>query len=572
MTNLRCLGLVMMMVGGLMVQACGRGPVEETPPSDPNIIAVFNGGEVTRDDLDRAVLSRAPGDRDPDSGDPEGWYRTIIEDILLERLLLADPDIDPALIESRLGPLRQEESHRLVAAIYLDRHLPEAEPVTEADALKEYEKHRGRWVQKGRREVRNIFLRSGGRNSDAGLAQTAAEIRRRYDRGESFAALAEQYSDSESRHQGGVIGWLEADRLDPALAEIVFSLEERRLSESMTTPQGVHLFLVTGILEEREITFSEARGQIEERLSAQRREALVEQLAAGLPEVQGAYVADGAELAALMRHGEAEAEVVRIGDFGLSLAQLKAMMKNAVADGRAASGDLAGRLVEVLARREQIFAAARTEGLDRDPKVEARLEEVLDGARLNHRRQVTIERVLDGDPELLSVWFEANQERFSTPVRLKVSRLLVPLEVSSVETIVAALENLSRGEVSPGDFDEVAERLGGRVEHDGWKTLNELAAIRPMAARLASTLAIGRVSPPYRTLSTLEVLTVEDRQEPGLQTLAAVYDRARSEYLAGNAAELFGRWANASLAEAGLRIFSERLVELDGERQVPSGD
>lgn len=550
---------VTMAIVGLMIPGCGRGPVEESLPSDPTIIAVYNGGEVTRDDLDRVVLAKAPADRAPDSEDPEGWYRTLIEDIVLERLLLADSDVDQGLIESRLAPFRLEEHHRLTSEVYLDRFLPEIEPVTEADAREEYEKHQERWVQRGRREVRNIFLRNDGRNRNAGLASTAAEIGRRFGRGESFGVLAREYSDSESRHQDGVIGWVEADRLDPALAGIVFSLEEGHLSEPVTTPQGVHLFLVSGSLEERTITFEEARRPIEERLSAQRRERLIDPLVAELPEAQGAFVAEGPELAALLQNGEPETDVMRIGDFQLSVDQLRLMMRNTVADGETPSLALAERLVEVLVQREKIFEAARAEGLDQAPEVEAGVEAALEKARLLQRRRAMIERTLDSDPELLNQWFEVNKARFMTPVRLEVSRLVVPLIAAKVETIVPALEALGREEISLTALDQTAERLGGRVEHDGWETLNELAAIRPMAARLASTLETGRVSPPYRTRSTLEVLTVNDRQEPELQVLAVVYDRVRAEYLSTNAAGVYGRWASASLEEAGLRVITERL-------------
>lgn len=553
---LRC--SLMVVFGGFLILGCGP----ESPPSDPRIIAVYRGGEVTRDDLDRVVLTRAPEDRNPGSEDPEGWYRMIIEDIVLERLLLADPDIDQALIESRMEPLRLEEQHRLGAELYLDRHLPEVEPVTEADAREEYEAHPERWVQRGRREVWNIFLRNDGRNRDAGVASAAAEIARRFERGESFGALAREYSDSESRHQGGVIGWLEADRLDPALAGIVFAQEEGRLSEPVTTPQGVHLFLVNGVLEERKIPFGEARGPIEERLTARRTESLMNHLAAGLPEVRGAFVVEGQELASLLHTGEPDTDVVRIGDFGLTLRQLLVMMNNTVTDGETSSLALAERLVEVLVRRETVFSAAQAEGLDHAPEVEAGVEEALARARLAQRRRMVVERTLDSDPAILSQWFEVNQARFMTPVRLEVSRLVVALDGATVEPAVAALEALSGKEVSVEALDASAERLGGRVEHDGWKTLSEVAAIRPMAARLASTLEIGRVSPPYRTRSTLEVLRIGNRQEPELQSLADVYDRARAEYLAANAVALYGRWARTALAEADLLVFFEKLVDV----------
>jgi len=457
----------------------------------------------------------------------------------------------------------------LTVEAYLEHHLPEMEAVTEADARDWYDSHRQQWVQQGRREVHNIFLRATEGSTADRLGEQADEIRRRFERGESFAALAEQYSDSESRHQGGFIGWLERHRLPPEAAEVVFTLEEGRLSEPLETPQGLHLFLVNGIVEHRDVSFSEAQPQIVARLTADRRDALVSELAAGIPEVPDTFVARGEDLVDLMRHGEADAVVLRVGTFRLNAGQLRQMTAKTIANGQAPSEGLPERLVELMARRERIFAEASRQGLTGESEVVFRLETAMTRAELNIRRQRVIERSLDADPEPMTAWFETNRRRFSTPLRLEISRLIVPLDVSTIDATVPVLEGLSRTDGSSDALEEVAESLGGRIERDGWKTLNEIAAIRPMAARLASALPVGGVSPPYRTSSTLEVLAVDGRQEPEAQALAAVYDRVRSEYLKLYGAEVYGRWARTSLAEAELSIFTERVVVSGGTPQKP---
>jgi len=453
----------------------------------------------------------------------------------------------------------------LTAETYIERHLPEAEVVTEADARSFFDEHQDQWVQSARREVHNIFLRADEQNPVGALAKTADEIRRRLERGESFAALAEQYSDSESRHQGGFVGWLEPRHLTPALAEVVFSLEEGQLSESFETPQGVHLFLVTGIIQHGDVPFSEALPRIMERLAAARREALVLELAEALPEVSGTFVAGGEDLESLMRYGEAEAVVLRVGSYLLDVGRLRQMAAKVIADGQAPSEGLAERLLELLARRERIFAEASRQGLTEETEVEKRVQTAVSRVEVSMRRGQIFEQSLDADPKPMIRWFETNQRRFSTPLRLEVTRLVVPLEASTLEATVPVLEGLSRAEASSAAFEEVAGRLGGRIERDGWKTLNELAAIRPMAARLASTLNVGQVSAPYRTVTTLEVLRVDDRQEPETQTLAAVFDRVRSEYLKLHAAEIYGRWAQSTLEAVELRIFPERVVGSAGQ-------
>lgn len=544
---------------GLFMNSCGNVSEKNSAPDDPTIVAVYDGGSVTREEIDAAILTKKPEARRPDSDDVAGWYETIIEDIVIERLLWADPKIDSESIEQELAVFRLEELHRKTVEAFLEDRVPATEPISPSEAQDFFDKHKEQWVQKGRREVYNIFLRKGGRNRDRSLDEVAAEIRGRFARGESFASLALEFSDSESRHQGGLIGWLESGQIAPQIASVVFSLDEGELSSPLAASQGLHLFLVAGIVEEQLFSFAEARPQIEKRLIADRREERVEKLAQGLPEVPYTFVATGEDLKALMQNAAPKTPVLRVGEYRMDVGRLREMVALSISDGQPATSELPGRILDLTERRERIFAEASKLGLENDPVVERYLESTMQTSRLKLRRQRVIERMVDGDSERMQAWYEENQKRFSTPLRLNTTRLVISLNPTTAGEVMKSLEALSQSGAAEDGLNRVAAQFDGRVDIVGWKTLSELAAIRPVAARLASNLTIGQVSPPFRTTDTLEVLLVTDRQEPETQPFTAVYDRVRLEYLRSHAAEIFGRWVTAEFDRIGLRVFPDRL-------------
>lgn len=555
----------------VVVSGChGNGPGADSP-DQAGVIAVYDGGVVTRDDFDTVVLAKPAADRVPDEG-AGAWVRTVVEDIILERVLMADPEIDDGPIEEQIAGQRTDELHKLAVEAFLKRHLPAAEPVSEAEALQEYEANRQDWVQSPRREVSNIFLQTDSEHPMGKLSKTAAEIRQRFEQGESFGDLAAQYSASETRHSGGYIGWIRPDQITPAVAKVIFSLDQGRLSEPIRADNGLHLFLVSGIIDGKDFSFSDVRQTIVGRMAAERRQEKVTELADSLPDVPGAYVLSGDVLLDLVRDGDPQAEVLRIGEVRLTVGQFRQILARSKPERGLDRESLPGRLLETIARRERIYAAAVREGLDELPEVEKRLDSAMDEARLRLRRKAVVERTVDADPELLRTWFDANQNRFSTPLRLEISRLVVPLNDSVAASVMNGLEELSRSSVSGESLQEVANRLGGQVVDQGWTTVEELASIRPMAARLAVKTKRGHLSAPYRTATTLESLYVSGREEPAVQPLAAVYDHARAVYLESHATEIYGRWAKSVLEGADVRVFPERLGgDGAGRSESPDG-
>jgi peptidyl-prolyl cis-trans isomerase SurA len=75
----------------------------------------------------------------------------------------------------------------------------------------------------------------------------ATEIVQRINDGESFAALAQQYSADQSALQGGELGWLEIDGLPPLFQPYVATMETGDLQGPIAVGRGFHIIQLTDV-------------------------------------------------------------------------------------------------------------------------------------------------------------------------------------------------------------------------------------------------------------------------------------------------------------------------------------
>ncbi len=554
----------------LAAAACGPDPAPvEEPPADPQVVAVYRGGRVTAADVDRAVLElpvplRQPGPEETAAA----WYEGLVRELVIDRLLLAEAEAAGAGDGPEIAAARRESRRQAVVETWLARQLPAAEEVTEEDARRYYDQHPERYDRAGRRQVSHLFKRRPADGDLTALKAEMAALRERAVAGESFATLAAEHSDSESRHSGGSLGWVTREGLAPQLAEVIFSLPEEVPSEPLTTAQGVHLFQVDQIVEARRFTFDEVSGMIGNQLRIERRRQAVERLATGLTLPAGSFVAEPEELAALLAAGDPQALVLQAGDYRLTVARFRALLDQSREQqgSERPPAELAPQLLAALGQRERIYHQAAAAGLADDPEVVARLERLDRRALLRTLRQRRLQRRLSDEPERLQQYYDDNRLRFAGPLRLEVRRLTVPVTAATADRTMARLERLSAEPGAGGErLSAVAGSLGGEVEELGWQTLGELARLNPRWASRAAGLETGQLSPPLSGPASLELLEVTGRREPEPLPFATVLERVKAAYLAAHLQEVYREWADATLGQAGLEVFRDRLQGLAGE-------
>lgn len=106
-----------------------------------------------------------------------------------------------------------------------------------------------RYTEEREVEARHILIRVDEDADDDTVAEAqerAEELRARIDDGESFADLAEEYSDDPgSAARGGDLGRVERGDMVEPFEEALFALEEGQVSEPVRSPFGIHLIEAT---------------------------------------------------------------------------------------------------------------------------------------------------------------------------------------------------------------------------------------------------------------------------------------------------------------------------------------
>lgn len=107
----------------------------------------------------------------------------------------------------------------------------------------------------------------------------AENILKRLSLGESFEKIAERESISENRKNGGDIGWIEVEKLDPEIASLVVKMNPGEiLANVIKTEMGYHIIKLAGKTEKRILTLAEATPSIISILKAQKKKNEVERL------------------------------------------------------------------------------------------------------------------------------------------------------------------------------------------------------------------------------------------------------------------------------------------------------
>ncbi len=118
--------------------------------------------------------------------------------------------------------------------------------VSAEEARAYYQANPRQFTDPERIHCRQVFLRVGPDTTEeqkAEMRRTLEGLRRRVLQGESFAALADQYSQDPNSGPGGDLGYLVRGQLARDFEKAVFALQDGQLSGVVSSVYGYHLLL-----------------------------------------------------------------------------------------------------------------------------------------------------------------------------------------------------------------------------------------------------------------------------------------------------------------------------------------
>ncbi len=541
-------------------------PEAPLPAPDGDAVATYQGGVVTAADLDRAVLALPTEQRNSYQAGELEPFRQLIRQLVLNRLLLAEAkqqglDQAPELRSEMDGLSRQT-----LAKQHIEGLLPPLAEPSEADLQAIFDHNPRRFAQPEARAVYHIFKRRTAAASSEDLVAELEQLRQRITSGENIALLAAEVSDSESRHQQGLIGRIVRGQLPLTFENAIFSLEEKVPSQPLVAADGVHLFLVESIAPARQASFAEVRSSLRQQLLAEQRRIAVAAIIDRLELPPDSFVPDTDELEALLRANDPQAVVLRIGELNLGLRRFRRLIAQEQRQLQAnqrlqAPQGISLRVLNAMVQREQVYLTAIVAGEELSAEAQAGIDLRAQDLLLARYRHQLIAGRLDGLQQRLQTFYADNRRRFNSPLQVRLRRLTLSVG-SEASQRMAELE-AARAEIEAGrlDLQALQERLGGELEELDWQDLDHLSSREPKAALFIGRLGTGEVSPPYTTgAGAIAIFEVVDRREPEPLSFEQAEAAIRTAFLERHGPEVFRQLVDEVLDRAGLVIVEQRLA------------
>jgi parvulin-like peptidyl-prolyl isomerase len=208
-------------------------------------------------------------------------FTEILNNIKKENKLDDDAQFQAALQQEglTLADLRRQLERTMIVQRVQQTEVMSKLQVTDAELKMYYDSHRDTFTSKPQITLRELLVAvpQTEQGVNVGLEEEAnakaEDIRKRLLAGEPFARLAADLSDSPSKANGGLVGPLTADVLAPELQTALAPLKAGDLTPVLRTGRGFQLIKLETMEAVTVKTFDEARSDIAQRLSNDKRRA-----------------------------------------------------------------------------------------------------------------------------------------------------------------------------------------------------------------------------------------------------------------------------------------------------------
>ncbi len=160
----------------------------------------------------------------------------------------------------------------------LEQELGSDIEVTVDDANKYYAENPKQFQQAEQVQARHILFKTDPNSDPNEVKAEAQEVLKKIKEGADFAEMAKKYSEGPSGEKGGQLGWFGKGRMVPEFEKAAFAMDVNNVSdEPVKTDFGYHIIKVTGKKDARTIPFVEAKENIIQQLTQQKRQKLAQE-------------------------------------------------------------------------------------------------------------------------------------------------------------------------------------------------------------------------------------------------------------------------------------------------------
>lgn len=508
--------------------------------TDPNAVASFSGGTVDLQSVEERLRLTADV---LDQGNRQGLvetYRDVATQIVVERTML-----DRAIPNDEDLGFQESVRREVIIELFKTELLTQLEPIPVQAVEDFFEEHEGEFHRQPRRFVWHIFRRHQDPAHPDDTTQELATIKTKAQAGQSFINLARQFSQSETRINGGRLGWIGRDRLPPALEEIVFSLGKDEISDPVPVADGAALFMVSEVVRETRLGLNDVRSLIHQRLVT---EALREKSMGTLGEEslpEGSIILDKEVFQAATTKALPDQVLLEVDDYRLTAGMLLELI---VAEDTQVFrlpflAPNPWQIYSDLVVDQRLYLHAKETGFPDRPaiatEIEQRVKMSSDAAIVIRSIEEAIREEVLATPESVESFFQSNRFLFQSPLRFKLSSLSLPIDRDNDERI--AKLNHVRDAILNGTMDlpTAAAQIGADLIDLGWMDVSALQQLAPKLGRFVLDLEAGETSIPFQLNRRLNIVHVEDREEPKQLPFKQVEDQVFEDYLVRHKQQIY---------------------------------
>lgn len=558
-TRLRRAALLLSCLGaGLGLLACGGSPTPQGEGTatglNPEVLATFEGGELRIVEVERELPRSSEGP--PDVASLPALYRETAGRMALERAWEERLEASGDEVTFNPSALFESPTGRTMVDVYLQEDGESLAP-TEEEVKTFFETRRDDLHRMASRRLAYIYRRH---RADEDTRALLDDVRRRHLDGAAFDQLAREFSDSETQASGGRLGWVQRGRLSPEVDAVVFGLEAHDVSQPVTMPGGMAIFMVSEVIEARDYNFDELAPRIASHLYEGNRRERLASVAWDFEVPEDAMVLSTVELEDALAGQVRDQEILSVGKARLTIEELWALAPSrSMVMIPAFRGEV--QHLETYYRAKVGEALILCVALADDPDAQRITEQVQRRThRLTRLRELAKEEIRQGlTEEVITEHFERRRHRYQSVIQFQLHRLEIPLGLDPVRANVelsTVRQQLLDGQ---GDLRTAASQLGGRYQDHGWVDYGVLATWEPKIGTYILELGGTGYTVPFQLNNRLVMVWVESRKEPELLPFDEVRDQVVDDLVVGRWEELFLDWRTAALENIEFQFFGEHL-------------
>ncbi|MFW6234149.1 MAG: peptidylprolyl isomerase [Spirochaetota bacterium] len=325
MRNTTRLSMLSIVAALVLFTACGSGDSQsaaagaDSASSDGDPVAIVNGREVPRSLFERQLQQQLQAYQaqgmEIDDEQMELFEQQLVDQLIARELVLQDGEsrgIAPSDedIQAELNDIRAqfpdedgfeealeqqnltlEEIERNIAEQFVIEEILESDVlantgVDETSAREFYEDNPEFFETPDQVRASHILILTQGASDEerAEARETIETVLSELEAGESFEALAREYSEDGTAEEGGDLGFFGAGEMVPEFEQAAFNLDVGETSGIVETQFGYHIVRITDRREAGTQSFEEARPQIEQFLGQEQQQNAFEEYIESLRE------------------------------------------------------------------------------------------------------------------------------------------------------------------------------------------------------------------------------------------------------------------------------------------------